>query len=574
MQPKNRPFKNISKYFFGKQYLGLLIALFLTLIIANGVNLATPQIASKYIDSYTTSTPFPINIYLLLGVLVIFVAIFSTLQTYLTSLIGEKIAQDLRKRLYEKVLNQEYEYLYKTKPSKILTIMLSDVNNVKGSFVQTLIAAITSIFMIIGSAILMFSINGKIALLIVLTVPTIIVILFLLLKDKFKIFKFLQKARDSLNKVINENIKGAMLIRVFVAEKTEEKKFAKVNKKYRTLGERVVNIFAIVIPTINAIILMGTLIVIYFGGKQAIGDNLTYGQISALTNYVSLFTFPILIIGFIGAAIGQAIASLNRINEVLDSPITFINGAKDITDIKKIEVKNLQYKDEDQTILRDINFKLTKGQKVGIIGLTGSGKTSFLKQIIRALDPTEGEVLINGIDLKEYDITKLRKLIGFTFQENFLINDTIRNNILFGNTITKKELDIILKISNVDEIVKKLPNGLESKVGEEGSKLSGGQKQRIMIARALALKPKLLILDDSTSRLDISTEKIIFDNISKQYPEISIITVSQKIYSLVSCDNIYVMEDNTFIANGTHKELLNTSPLYKEIEVTQRNYES
>lgn len=574
MQPKNKPFKNITKYFFSKGYLGLLISLFLTLIIANGVNLATPQIASKYIDSYTTSTPFPINIYVLLIVLVIFIAIFSTLQTYLTSLIGEKIAQDLRKRLYEKILNQEYEYLYKTKPSKILTIMLSDVNNVKGSFVQTLIALITSIFMVIGSAILMFSINGKIALLIVLTVPTIIVILFLILKGKFKIFKLVQKARDRLNKVINENIKGAMLIRVFVAEKAEESKFTKVNTKYRTLGEKVVNIFAIVIPTINAIILMGTLIVIYFGGKQAILNNLTYGQITALTNYVAIFTFPILIIGFVGASIGQAIASLNRINEVLDSPITFVNGNKNITDIKRIKIKNLQYVNDDQTILRDINFELTKGQKVGIIGLTGSGKTSFLKQIIRALDPTEGEVLINGIDIKKYDITKLRKLIGFTFQENFLINDTIRNNILFGNTITDKELNTILKISNVDEIVSKLPNGLESMVGEEGSKLSGGQKQRIMIARALALKPKLLILDDSTSRLDISTEKIIFDNISKQYPHISIITVSQKIYSLVSCDNIYVMEDNTFIANGTHKELLETSPLYKEIEITQRNYES
>lgn len=574
MKPKNSPFKNITKYFFGKEYLILLISLFITLVIANGVNLATPQVASKYIDSYTTSAPFPISIYFLLAILVSTVAIFSTLQTYLTSLIGEKIAQDLRKRLYEKVLSQEYEYLYKTKPSKILTIMLSDVNNVKGSFVQTLIAAVTSVFMVIGSSFLMFSINKEIALLIVLTVPTIIVILFLLLKDKFKIFKYVQKARDSLNKVINENIKGSMLIRVFVAEKTEEGKFEKVNTKYKRLGEKVVSIFALVIPSINAIILMGALIVIYFGGKQSIAGDLTYGQISALTNYVAIFTFPILIIGFVGAAIGQAIASLNRINEVLDSPLIFVNGKKDIKDIEKIEVRNLSYVNDDQTILRDINFEIKKGQKVGIIGLTGSGKTSFLKQIIRALDPTGGEVLVNGIDIKKYDIRKLRKLIGFTFQENFLINDTIKNNILFGNTLNDKELNDILKISNVDEIVSKLPDGLESMVGEEGSRLSGGQKQRIMIARALALKPELLILDDSTSRLDIATEKTIFDNISKQYPDISIITVSQKIYSLTDCDHIYVMEDNTFIADGTHKQLLETSPLYKEIEVTQRNYES
>lgn len=572
MEKKTNPLKNIKKYIFGKGFRINLTLLLLTLLLVSGINLITPQVASMYIDSFTTDSQLPINIYTLLTVLAVLTATFATLQTFLTSLIGEQIAQDLRNRLYEKILKQEYEYLYKTKPSKILTVLLSDINYVKTTLVQTITTILTSLIMITGSIILMLSIDTKIALLIILTVPTTIAIIFVAVRKKFALFKKVQKARDRLNKVINENVKGSMLIRVFVSEQTEQNKFNKANEKSKNIGQQIVGIFATVIPLINGILLMGSLIVIYFGGRTSIGGALTYGEITALSNYVFIFTFPILSLGFVVTSIGQAMASLNRINEILDSPITFKNGKEDITKINNLKIENLNYTNEKQKILKDLNFEINKGEKVGIIGLTGSGKTTFIKQLIRSLEPTKGKILINNKDIKQFKIENLRKLIGITFQENFLINDTIKNNILFGNNLTHKELDKILKISNVDEIIEKLPEGLNSKAGEQGSKLSGGQKQRIMIARALATNPKLLIMDDATSRLDIATEKKIFEEIKKNYPDITIITISQKIYSLTDCDKIYVMENGTFTHNGTHKQLLNTSPLYKEIEVTQRNY--
>jgi ATP-binding cassette subfamily B protein len=419
----------------------------------------------------------------------------------------------------------------------------------------------------------MFSLNPQLALIIVITAPTIIGILILSIKDKFKLFKKVQELRDKLNKVIAENIKATMLIKVFVSEKTEIKKFSKVNRKNKELGLEINRIFALVVPVINSLSIIGTVIILYFGGKEIIYGNMTIGNVNAFNAYVQLFTMPLLMLGLMITSLGQAMASLNRINEILNAPIKFEDGKLSVKEFQDIKVNDMSLNIDDTPVLKDINFEIKKGEKIGILGLTGSGKTIFLKTLLRSLEPTSGEILLNSENIKNYRIKDVRELIGFSFQENFLFNDSIYENIKFGRDISKKQVLKAAKIANVDEFAKEMKKGYESNVGERGSNLSGGQKQRIMIARAIAPKPDLLILDDATSRLDISTENKIFESIRKEFKDISIILVAQKIASVKDCNRIYIFDEGKIVEYGTHEELLKHSILYQEIELSQRNHE-
>jgi len=525
------------------------------------------------INEYQATLQISTIFYIIVGALAILSPIASLLQGYLFSLLGEKIGTDLRNRLMQKVLKQGYNYLVKEKPSKILTVILSDVNFVKSSFTQAIAFAITGTVLLIGSVIMMFSLNAKLAAYVVIAVPAFVAILFLVIKNKFKIFNEIQKVRDNLNKVINENVKASMLVRVFVAEKTEVKKFKTQNTLSRNLGIEVTKIFALVIPAISALFYICSLLIIQVGGQEAIAGRLQIGDISAFNLYVLIFIMPLISLSFMATMLGQAMASLQRISDVLDREIDFKDGKEPLERINDIHIKNLSFEDEGVNILDGINFDLEKNQKIGIMGLTGSGKTLFLKHFLRAIDPTYGEIFINGKDIKEYKSHDLRKEIGFCFQENFLINETIYENIRFGRDIEEKDILKAARIADVDEFTKKLENGYKTMAGEKGSNLSGGQKQRIMIARALVDHPSLLILDDITSRLDANTEGRVFENIKKNYPDISMILVSQKISSLKDCDRIYIFDEGKISESGTHDELLKTSSLYREIELSQSNYD-
>lgn len=565
-------FKNLLKYLTKKEYLTLTIAVILSLILANSINLILPTIIARVIDEYTTTQTIATKYYTITGVALVIGTTFTFLNTYLNAVLGEKIGKDLKDRLFKKVLRHNYSYLVETKPSKILTVINSDTIYIKNTFTQAIGMALMAIFLLIGSVILMFSLNQKLALIIVIAAPTIIGLLVLVLKNKFKLFKEVQKLRDKLNKVITENIKASMLIKVFVSEKVEIKKFKKVNTQNKILGLEINKIFSIVVPSISALSIIAMLFILYFGGQEVIYGNMTIGDVTAFNNYVGLFTAPLLMLGLMSTMLGQAFASLGRINRVLNAPITFKDGTDHIETFENLEVKNLSLKIADTDVLKDINFAMKRDQKIGILGLTGSGKTVFLKTLLRALEPTSGNILINEEDIKNYKIKDIRKLIGFSFQENFLFNGTVFENIKFGRDIKDKDVFKAGKIAEVDEFVKKTEKGYKTKVGERGNNLSGGQKQRVMIARALASNPQILILDDATSRLDIETEKKVFENIKKEYKDISIILVAQKIVSVKDCDRIYIFDNGHIAESGTHEELLKNSVLYQEIELTQRNH--
>jgi ATP-binding cassette subfamily B protein len=564
--------KNLLRYITKKEFLILIIAGVISLLLANSVNLVLPTIIAQLIDEYQITETIATKYYVITGIILVVGTGFTFLHTYLNTILGERIGQDLKNRLFKKVLKHNYSYLVKTKPSKLLTVINSDTIYIKDTFTQAIGAALMAIFLLVGSVILMFSLNAQLALVIVIAAPTLIGILILLIKDKFKLFKKAQKLRDRLNKVIAENIKATMLIKVFVSEKTEIDKFENINKKNKKLGLEINKIFAIVVPIINSLSILATLLILYFGGMQVIYGNMTIGEITAFNTYVQLFAMPLLMLGLMITTLGQAFASLGRINGVLNAPIKFKDGTEKTDHFSELKATNVSLKIEDSEVLKNVNFEIHKGAKIGILGLTGSGKTIFLKTFLRALEPTSGDILLNGKDIANYSIKEVRKLIGFSFQENFLFNGTIYENIRFGRDISEDEIFKAAKIAEVDEFAKGMPKKYKSPVGERGNNLSGGQKQRIMIARALASRPELLILDDATSRLDIETESKVFENIEKEYKNISIILVAQKIASVKDCDRIYIFDSGTIAESGTHDELLKSSVLYQEIELSQRNH--
>ncbi|MCD4756630.1 ABC transporter ATP-binding protein/permease [bacterium] len=545
---------------------------FLALILAHSVELLFPTLVSQVLDQYILTQAIDSKYYLYTGIILVIGTLFTYLNTYLNTLLGEKIGQDLKDRLFRKVLKHNYSYLVHNKPSKILTVINSDTIYIKNTFTQFVGLTISSIFLLIGSVVLMFSLNTQLATIIVITVPTVIIILLLLIKDKFKLFKKVQELRDSLNKITSENIKATMLVKVFVSEKTEIKKFKKVNQKNKDIGLEINRIFSLVVPIVNSLAIIATMIIIYFGGKQIIYGDMTIGEVTAFNTYVQLFTLPILMLALMTAMIGQAIASLKRIDEILSAPVTFKDGKLAVKKLETFEVKDLSLKIEDTEILKGVNFEIRRGEKIGIVGLTGSGKTMFLKHLLRALEPTSGEIFLNKHPLKDYKIKDVRNLTGFSFQENFLFNSSVLDNIKFGRNIPTKKVLQVAQIAEADTFVKDMQDGYNSNVGELGGNLSGGEKQRIMIARALAGDPQLLILDDATSRLDIATEDKVFENIRKNHKDISIILVAQKISSVKDCNRIYIFDQGKITEFGTHEELLKHSVLYQEIELSQKNY--
>jgi ATP-binding cassette subfamily B protein len=342
---------------------------------------------------------------------------------------------------------------------------------------------------------------------------------------------------------------------------------------------KIVNVFAILIPIFTLFTGLVTLLIAWVGGTQIIELKLSLGQLTAFTTYVTIFTTPIFILGFLATSIGQTLTSAKRISEILTSKNTFINGKEKVNKFESLSFKNISFSlnKEDVNVIKllnNISFEVNKGEKLGIIGSSGSGKSLILKLIMRFYEPIEGSIILNSKDIKEFEVDSYRNLVSFVPQENFIFNGTIKENITFGtdHRIDQDNFERICKICAIDDFATKFPHGYDEETGERGTTLSGGQKQRITLARALLRKPQILVLDDSTSRLDIKTERKILEAIQNEFPEITIIIVAQKVASISWCDQILVIEDGCIDSKGTHEELKKSSFIYKEIELSQSNY--
>ena len=556
-------------------YRGMVFLLLLFALISNGINLFLPKIIANAIDAYPKHYVLQqVLVKYLMASLVIF--IFTWLQGLVQVYASEKVARDLRSRLAHKISIQSHAYIEESNPSKLLTNLTADVDSIKMFVSQAIVSISSSIILIIGACILLFSINWKLALAVVAIVPIIGGAFFFVLKKVRIIFLQSRQVIDRLNKVINESILGAAIIRVINSQQLEYEKFLDANTKAKTLGMSILILFAGLIPVIIFTANMAGLAILTMGGHFVITGTMSLGDFSAFNSYLALLIFPILVIGFMSNVIAQATASYQRISVVLDTP-----EIPDTTTIKvplqgNIELKNVTVMYGEKAALKKINFSVKRGSSLAVIGPTAAGKTQLLYLLTGLIKPAEGMVEFDGENIEKFNKENFHSQVGFVFQDSILFNMSIRENIAFSNLVTDESLAKAFATAELKDFVDSLPNKLDTVVSERGTSLSGGQKQRIMLARALAINPKIVLLDDFTARVDTNTETKILQNLRNNYPGITLISVTQKIATVEHYDQIIVLMEGEIVARGIHADLMKQSPEYIQIFNSQQstsNYE-
>ncbi len=456
-------------------------------------------------------------------------------------------------------------------PSKLLTNLTADVDSIK-SFVSFGVSSIvSSIVMIIGTVILLLIIYWELALPVLLIIPSVAVTFYIISRKIRALFLRGREVIDWLNRVINESILGAAIIRVINSQQPEYVKFLKASGESRDIGISIVNLFATLVPLITFFANMATLTILALGGHFVINGNLSLGDFAAFNSYVTILVFPIIMIGFMSNVFAQASASFQRIESVLNVPESAEDGTIETELTGKTELKNVSVFYDEKPALKDISFSIEPGSRTAVIGPTAAGKTQLLYLLTGLIKPTEGTVEFDGRLPGEYKNETFYKCVGIVFQDSVMFNMTLRENVSFSPTVTGESLQKAIQTAGLDEFIDSLPEKLETIVSERGTSLSGGQKQRIMLARALAVNPKILLLDDFTARVDQQTEQKILKRLRENYPEITLISVTQKINPVKDFDKIILLMEGELIAAGKHEQLHATCPEYVQIYESQQS---
>ncbi len=554
-----------------KPYKFMITGLIVFALLSNAVNLVIPKIISHSIDDFSKGSFSMQTVVLefLVASLIIFVLTF--LQGILQTYASERVARDLRTKLTDKISRQSYAFIQQSNPSKLLTNLTSDVDSVKMFVSMAVVSLASSLFIIVGASALLISINWKLALNVLVIIPVIIGAFGVVFSRLSLLFKKSREVVDRLNKIINESIIGAALVRVLNAQITEYNKFIEANTNSRNLSLSILKLFATLIPIVVFVGNMASLAILALGGHFVITGAMSLGDFAAFSSYLVILIFPIMVIGFISNFIAQASVAYGRISEVLNAPETRDTGTIDTALKGKIELKNIDVTFGEKPVLKEISLTINPGSRTAIIGPTAAGKTQLLYLLTGLLKPNSGQILFDDIDLNEYNKENFQHQIGFVFQDSVIFSMSLRENIAFNEQVTEAQMTRAIKTAELHDFIDTLPNGLETIVSERGASLSGGQKQRIMLARALALNPKILLLDDFTARVDGQTELKILGNIEKNYPGISLLSITQKIASVQHYAQIILLEEGEILASGTHEELMDTSPEYVQIFNSQRS---
>ncbi|MES2425394.1 MAG: ABC transporter ATP-binding protein [Bacteroidota bacterium] len=559
-----------------KPYGGLIALLMLFALFSNGINLLLPKIVAGGIDAYTHKTFDVKHIITEFSLAVGLIFIFAYLQSIIQTYASERVARDLRTRLSDKISKQSHAFIEKANPSKLLTNLTADTDSIKLFVSQAIVSMASSAFIIIGASILLLSINWKLALTVIAIIPIIGGTFFYVLKKVRALFIQSRQVIDWLNKIINESILGSALIRVINSQSLEIMKFLEANTKARDFGLSILRMFAGLIPVITFTANLSALTILALGGHYVINGTMSLGEFAAFNSYLSMLIFPILVIGFMSNIIAQATASYTRISVILDAPDMKDSGT--LTDAIKgdIELKNVTVSYGQKPALKDVSMNIKAGSKIAIIGPTAAGKTQLLYLLTGLINADSGEITFDGKPIADYNSEAFHSQVGFVFQDSIIFNMSIRENIAFSDTVTNESLQKAIDTAELKDFIDDLPDGLSTIVSERGSSLSGGQKQRIMLARALAVNPKVLLLDDFTARVDANTEKKILANVQDNYPEITLLSVTQKIAAIEHYDQVILLMQGEIIAHGSHKHLMSTSPEYVQIYNSQQstsNYE-
>ena len=538
---------------------------FMSMIINNGV--ASRNVA--YIGKMGT----------LMVLTVLFMAVGGILGAYFSAKASISFTSDMRNDLFRKVQQFSFENIDGYSTGSLVTRLTNDVQQVQNVLMMGLRMALRAPGMFLGALIMAFMMNRQLAVIILIVIPLLLAAIILILKTAFPRFGEMQRRLDRLNSGIQESLTNVRVVKSFVREDHEIEKFSRLNRDLKESSLRALRIVITTMPVMMFAMNVTTLAVVWYGGNIIIAGKMPVGDLTAFTTYIVQILMSLMMLSMVFLQSSRASASMKRINEIFDTEIGLNddyakNKDKKVTE-GRVEFKNVSfgYSGENgrkDLVLEGISFTAEPGQTIGIIGSTGSGKTSLVQLIPRLYDVTGGEVLVDGVNVKEYSLKHLREGVGMVLQKNILFSGTIEENLRWGNEDAPME-DVIRfsESAQADPFVKTFKNGYDTEMGQGGVNVSGGQKQRLCIARALLKRPKILILDDSTSAVDTATEAKIRESLYHDLKDTTKIIIAQRISSVQEADQILVLEDGKIIGHGTHEELLKTCETYSEIYTTQ-----
>ncbi len=501
--------------------------------------------------------------------------IFAFIQTYMSERTSQGIAFDFRNQIFAKVQRLSFSYHDQNQTGQLMIRATDDVEKLRLFLGQGLLMAVQSLILVVGALAILFFTNAKLTLVVLPILPVALVLFFIFGGLSSSLFIKVQMRLSRMNTILQENLTGIKVVKAFAKEKHEVKRFEDSTSELMVQSLKVSRIFSILFPVVFLIAQIGQVAIFYFGGRQIVTNELSLAEYQKFALYLIYIFFPIGQLGFIISLMAQAAASASRIFEILDAKneVSDKPNAQDLPEVQgEIEFKNVTFKYFGSTapVLNNISFKATPGQTVALLGATGSGKTTIINLLPRFYDPSSGQILIDGHDVRDIKIDSLRQQIGIVLQETTLFSGTIRDNIAFGRPdATMEEVIAAAQAAAAHDFISGFPQGYDTPVGERGTTLSGGQKQRIAIARALLLNPRILILDDSTSSVDLSTEYKIQKALDLLMEGRTSFVIAQRISTVLNADMILVLDKGQIVAQGKHEELMEDSPIYADIYNSQ-----
>lgn len=485
-------------------------------------------------------------------------------------------AKNLRKDMFYKVQQFSFSNIDKFSTSSLVTRMTTDVTNIQNSYQMILRLAVRAPSMMIFAMIMSFTVNAQLALIFVACIPVLAIALFIIMKTANPIFQRVFKTYDKLNNVVQENLYGIRVVKSFVREEHEDEKFKNISNIIYKLFSKAEKTLAYNAPVMQFCVYGCIIAISWFGSQLIAGGSMTTGELMSMITYTMQILMSLMMLSMVFVMITMSKASGERIAEVLSEESDITDNDKPVYEVKNGDISfenvNFSYaKDMNKLCLKDINLDIKSGETVGIIGGTGSSKSSLVQLIPRLYDATDGRVLVGGIDVRDYDLNALRDNVAMVLQKNVLFSGTIKENLRWGcKDASDDELVRVCKLAQADDFIQRMPDKYDTYIEQGGTNVSGGQRQRLCIARALLKKPKILILDDSTSAVDTKTDALIRKAFAEEIPDTTKIIIAQRISSVQDADKIIVMDGGKINATGTHDELLASNRIYQEVYYSQQ----
>ena len=488
---------------------------------------------------------------------------------------AQKMGNDLRKDAFAKVMHMSFQQTDKFTTGSLVTRLTNDITAIQEFVAMSLRMFVRTGMQFIGGIAVILTLNVNFGLVLVISLPVQLIAVAIIMKKASPLFSIVQSRLDKVNSVVQENVSGARVVKAFTREEYEINRFDNANTDLMTTNLKVQKLLATLNPILMIIMNASVIAIIMIGGFQVEAKAMQVGEVMAAVTYITQILMSVMMVGMMFQQVSRSAASMKRVNEVLSTNPVISDGHKsaDSDNSGTVEFRNVGFSypgSSGKPVLSGIDLKAEKGQMIAILGSTGCGKTSLVNLVPRFYDATDGDVLVDGVNVKDYDVDTLRSKIGVVLQKSELFSGTVAENIRWGcETATDEEVKTAAKIAQAEEVINGFNDGYDTMISEKGASLSGGQKQRMAIARAIIKKPEILIFDDSTSALDLSTEAKLHKALRENLSGVTVIMIAQRIASVMRADKIAVLENGSICAFGTHKELMETSDVYRDIYYSQ-----